>query len=329
MNKLTSNRKFQYGRRPPKRHVAIQLRDVLTGVVPAHPVSEDYLNNVSGWKILGNDNFSDCLAVAWANMRYFITSMLTDHPYYPTLEQVYEIYKTQNPGFVPDPNNPVDDNGMDIQTLCEYLTKNAGPDGAKLIGFASVDVTNLNEVKAALAIFGCLMLGIEVQETNIQDFNNGQPWNYHPGDTIDGGHAVLAGGYLTTPGNDVRFITWAQQTGMTDAFWNNLVARSNTGEGWVCIWEENLGTKAFQEGINLQTLAADYQALTDRPFPVPVPTPTPIPTPTPAPVPNPVPTPTPVPTPSPLIPPAPPAGGVAWAIEFLEWLITFLKNIWS
>jgi hypothetical protein len=40
-----------------------------------------------------------------------------------------------------------------------------------------------------------------------------------------------------------------------------------------------LGTKAFQEGVDLAKLAADYQAITGRTFPAPVPGPTPTPTP--------------------------------------------------
>ena len=327
------NGNLKLGRKPPKRHLAIQFKDIWTGVLPDHPVSEDYLSSVKGWQMLGNDQFGDCVAVAVANMRYFVTSMLAGNPVYMTQEQVYDLYKTQNPDFVPDSNNPVDDNGMDEQTLLEWLTKNTAPDGSKLLGFASVDVSNLEEVKAALAIFGCLLLGIEVQQANVdQDFDNGQPWDYHPDQPVEGGHGFLGGGYLGQKADDVRFVTWAEETGMTDAFWQNLVGAADTGEAWVCVWQENIGTKQFEQGIDLQALAAYFQAITGKPFPVTIPTP--IPTPAPAPVPNPVPTPTPTPAPTPtpvppLIPPAPPTGGADWLVQFLEWLIKFVKSIWS
>jgi len=53
---------------------------------------------------------------------------------------------------------------------------------------------------------------------------------------------------------------------MTDAFWNNLV-NCPSGEAWICIWPENMGTRQFVEGIDINALKADYEELTNRPFP--------------------------------------------------------------
>jgi hypothetical protein len=203
---------------------------------------------------------------------------------------VYAVYKTQNPNF------PNQDDGMDIQTLLEYLIKNGGPDGAQPVAFAKVDFTNLDEIKAALSIFGGILLGINVQKENKDDFDAGKPWDFHPGGTLDGGHCVLAGGYMSQSRNDVRFITWAQETGFTDNFWNHLAE-----EAWVVIWPENLGTKQFVDGIDQQALASDYKALTGNDLPISGPTPTPSPTPQPTPSPNP-----------------------GCVIGFLQWLIKLL-----
>lgn len=59
---------------------------------------------------------------------------------------------------------------------------------------------------------------------------------------------------------------------MTDSFWNHLV-NCPSGEVWILIWPENLGTKQFIEGIDMTMLASDYEALTGRPFPVADPSP--------------------------------------------------------
>jgi hypothetical protein len=178
-----------------------------------------------------------------------------------------EGYKTQNPGF------PAEDNGTDVQTMLEYLVHNGGPDGVRLLAFASVDTSNLEEVQAALAIFGSLLLGVEVQTANQQDFADGIPWDYHPNSQVEGGHCVLGGGYLDQPSNDVRFITWGTETGMTDRYWQHLV-NCPSGEAWILIWEENLGTKQFIQGIDLDALKADYLALTGRTLNVTAPAPT-------------------------------------------------------
>jgi hypothetical protein len=263
----------KFGRKPPKNAPALMLADILTGVIPEHPLSEDYLARLKNWQMLGNDRYGDCVAVTWANMRRLVTGVLTPVECYPTLDQVISLYKTQNPNF------PTQDDGMDIQTCLEYLAHNGGPDGGRLVAFAKVNISNLEEVKAALAIFGCLWIGIYVQQANMTHFNQGVPWDYVPGSPNEGGHSILGGGYLGAATNDVRFITWAQETGFTDNFWNR-----QTEEAWVAIWPEQLGTVQFMEGIDLNKLAAAYKNLTGRDLPItPAPQPTPVPTPTPAP----------------------------------------------
>jgi hypothetical protein len=272
---------LKFGRRDPKNAPAILFKKIWKAT-PIHPVSEDYLSALSKWLMLGNDTYGDCVAVAWANSRRLFTAELGAKENYPTQQQVFDVYRTQNPNF------PGDDNGMDIQTLLEYLLKNGGPDGVKPIAFAKVDVTQLDEVKAALAIFGGMILGTDVQQEDINDFNAGLPFDYHPGAPVAGGHAILAGGYTGQAKNDIRFITWGAETGMTDSFWNNLVGDGN-GEAWIIIWPENLGTKQFVDGIDLQALAADYKALTGGDLPIPAPSPAPTPTPSPVPTPTPAP----------------------------------------
>ena len=269
----------KYGRRPPKRARALQLKDYLTGIVPAVPAGEDYLAELNGgWQMLGNDTYGDCVAVTWANVRRLVTSLLTAQPSYPSQDEVFAVYKTQNPGF------PDDDQGMDIQTLLEDLVTNGGPDGVKACGFAQVDPSNTAEVKAAIALFGYVWTGITVQEANMSQFNAGRPWDYSPGSPVDGGHSVITGGYgppgAGPLGGNERFITWAQETSFTDAFWKHEVE-----EAWVVIWPEHLGSETFLAGMDMQTLAADYQEITGKPFPASVTPPKPAPPEPPAPVP--------------------------------------------
>ena len=288
---------LKFGRRKPDpQHAlrAILFKDILKAV-PVHPVSVDYLTVLSHWKMLGNDTYGDCVAVAWANSRRFFSAELARKEYYPTQQQVFDVYRTQNPNF------PNQDDGMDFQTLLEYLNKTGGPDGVKCLAFAKVDQTNLEEVKAALYIFGGILLGMDVQQENIDDFNAGAVWTYHTKGTLAGGHGVLAGGYLGQLSNDVHCITWGEETGLTDSFWSHLVSNAD-GECWVVIWPENLGTQQFVDGIDYAALAKAYNELTGRVLP---------------PAPNPTPAPPPVPTPQP-----PPANVPQWLIDLLNELLT-------
>jgi hypothetical protein len=268
---------YKYGRRPPTNAPALMLGPLLTGVVPAHPVMADNLTPLLEWQMLGNDTYGDCVAVTWANVRRLMTAHAGAERY-PTLGEVIAFYKTQNPGF------PSDDNGMVIQTALEYLVAKGGPDGVKAVCFAKVDHTKPDEVKAAIAIFGYVWTGIDVLEANMAEFNAGQPWDDVVGSRVDGGHSVITGGYGNAGssggalGGDEKFITWAQETSFTDAFWEHDVE-----EAWVVVWPEHLTSPAFIDGVDLAKLASDYQALTGRRFPVEPTPPVPVPTPVPAP----------------------------------------------
>jgi hypothetical protein len=255
---------LMYGRRPPKNAPALRFASFLAGRVPEHPSHEDYLAKLPGWQMLGNDVAGDCNAVTWANLRRLVTASLATE-YYPSQAEVWKFYQTQNPDFNPagtkDTNGPgsKDDQGMDIQTGLEYLHGTGGPDGVKAVAFAKVNHTDMAEVKAALAIFGGLWLGIQVLDANQKEFKEGKAWTDVRGSAIDGGHAILGGGYAT----DIRFITWAKETKFAESFWNGVVKGNPlVEEAWVVIWPEHLGTKSFEEGINQAQLAADYQALT-------------------------------------------------------------------
>src|ERR1700722_683455 len=208
---------YKYGRRPPKNAPALQLASFLRRAAPGapgYPASEDYLGKLGGgWQMLGNDVAGDCNAVTWANMRRLVTAALATE-YYPTQAQVWAFYQTQNPDFDPDGSSGTNgpgssaDRGMEIQTGLEYLHTTGGPDGVKAVAFAKVDHTQIAQVRAALAIFGGLWLGINVLAANQQEFADGQPWTDVRGSAIEGGHAILGGGYE----QGVKFITWARET---------------------------------------------------------------------------------------------------------------------
>ena len=319
-----------YGRRPPKRAPAIRFSAIRRGAPATPPAAVDYLAPLDGgWLMLGNGpddsvapgfpGCGDCVPCWWANTRRVISTTIGGAPSYPPWSQVLAVYRTQNPDFDPagdpsttGPGSPAD-NGMDIQTLLEFLVAHPGFQDGTLVGFAAVDYTSAEEVRAAIDAGGVLCIGINVQEAQQTQFSDGEPWNWVPGSPVEGGHCTAVGGYgppgTGALGGDERFITWAAETSFTDSFWAN-----GTEELWFPIWSEQLGTKEFQAGVDLAVFAAEYLAITGRPFPGPVPPappspPAPVPVPPPAPpsppAPVPVPPPTPVPPPAPVVPPVP------------------------
>lgn len=274
------------GRRPPKNEPALLLGRYLTGIVPAHPAAADHFAEVSDWGLWANDTYRDCGPVSVANSRKLLTRYLTSVEADPTQADVFALYSLVNPTFDPaDPGGP-GDAGVDMQTMLE-LAHTHGFAGVKPLGFAQVDHTSVDEVRAAIAIFGSVLLGVNLETAQQSQTDHGF-WDYQQSGEW-GGHAVLAGRYSTAPPpghaglglDEVGVISWAQVVDASTAFLAHQLE-----EAWVCIWPEHLGSRVFLEGVDLAALAADYQALTGRSFPGAVP-PAPQPSP-PGPAPQPV-----------------------------------------
>lgn len=273
---MTTPQLPQLGRRAPKNAPALRLAPLFKAAVPAHPATAEWLSRAT-YGLYENDQYGDCGPTSVANQRRQVTAYLAGAEVDPTQDDVFDLYRRSgNPGF--DPRTDADDNGVDMQTMLEAATK-GGIAGKKPVAFAKVDVSNLDEVRAAISIFGSLLLGVNLTVAQ----QSGQTWDYVKRSPEWGGHAVLCGAY---DASGFEVISWGDTYRLTNAFWTHQVE-----EAWAVVWEEALVSHAFVENMDLATLAADYQSLTDRPLPLPEPTPTPVPDPTPTPVPTPEPVP--------------------------------------
>lgn len=320
---------LKYGKRDPKNAPALPFARYSS--VTAEPVypAVDYLGQVD-WAgtMNGNDAAGDCVACMTANIALLVSTVLTGTGLRATLDEVWAIYKTQNPDF--DPNGTAEtngpgsnsDGGMDIQTLLEDWTKTGftiAGQHVQLIGFLKVDHANLAEIKAAISIGGVLATGVQVAAAQQDQFPG--TWDYVEGSPIEGGHAIIDGGHLDGSGSgavDVKAACWAAEFGTTDEFLSKQM-----DEAWLPITAWHLGSKEFIAGMDVATLAADITAITGQPFPVAVnPDPAPVPDPTPVPVPDPVP-PAPVDPPAP-VPPAPDGPTIE---ELEDALVTFFDAL--
>lgn len=263
------------GLRPPSNRPALLFRDIRTGVIPEHPLVVDYLKAVTNWAMLGNDSYGDCGPVSVANLRALVSKFLVGVEQYPTLDDVLDLYRRSG-----NPNFPVDDNGVDMQQMLGEVHKN-GIAGNKCVAYAKVDINNLDEVRAAIAIFGGLLLGVDLDIAQQSQTDTTKVWDYVRGSGLWGGHAVLASSYTSLTGSgqaDLGLVSWAEILGLTDAFWDH-----QAGEAWVVIWPEHLGTTQFMQGIDLNKLSQYYTQVTNgQVLPLPTP-PSPAPTPTPVP----------------------------------------------
>lgn len=263
------------GRRPhdPDRPV-LRLSSMLTGVIPDHPASVDHFSLVpsSRWGKLGNDRYSDCGPADIVHDRMLIAKYLSNTDVYPSTADALDLYKRSG-----NPNFPTDDNGVVLADMLDVVHKDGvGPAGSRTrcVAYAQVNVQDLDEVHAAIAIFGSLSVGADLQTAQQAQTDAGGPWDYSASDDW-GGHAFLCGRYTsdTTAGRpDIGGLTWGFPIGITDRFWAQQVQ-----EAWAVIWPEHLTNRSFLVGVDQVAFAADYRALTNRDLPIlPVPsTPTP------------------------------------------------------
>jgi hypothetical protein len=274
------------GRRPndPDKP-RLRLAPRLDTTVPAPPALVDWLDKVQSWPMYANDRYGDCV---WAMIGHAIEAYTTYGKGDTVTISEADVLKSYSDvtGFNPD--DPSTDQGTVIQDALNYW-KTTGVGGHQIKAFAQVDHTNPDEVKAALNLFGVLLVGVNFPASAMDQFNAGQPWDVLDNDGgIEGGHAIHVG-HADTDNVTYNLVTWGAVEGMTSAWWAEYVE-----EAWIAVtddWLSEAGTSPG--GLDLYGLGEDLSALTGEPNPFPAPEPTPVPAPTPTPEP-PAPSPEPV-----------------------------------
>jgi hypothetical protein len=267
---------YKTGARPndpakPRLKVAPFLREAAT---PIHPVTVDDFQSIP-FALDKNNLYGVCVPTGFDNFRRLVTQLLTGSRVDATWDDILRWYRTQNPNFDPDHYRDADDQGMNIQEFLGYLQKEG-----LILGFAEVDFTNEDEVRAAINVFLGLIIAVDLQTAQQNQTTQGY-WDYVNSPEW-GGHCVVEGAYEDTR-DDV--ISWKSRIKMSAMF-----RQRQQTEAWVVILPEHVQNPNFRESYDLQKFAQTFEDLTGRPFPVPV-----TPDPTPAPTPEPVPAPAPVP----------------------------------
>jgi hypothetical protein len=273
---------FHGGRKPnnPNRPRLYLKSFLKAGATPPASVDFTKLPNIG---MLGNDQYGDCVFAANGHIVEQQTYEGQGTEVTVSTAQALAEYSKVT-GF--NPNDPNTDQGAEVQQGLDDLRK-SGLNGHKIAAFAQVDVTNMNEVKLAVAEFGAVDIGFNFPDSAMDQFNNGQPWDVVKGSPLDGGHCVVVVGYDS---NYLLVYTWGAVQKMTYAFWTKYVE-----EAWALVDQDAFNAtsgKTFT-GVDLATFGAQFAALTGQPNPFPD-APTPTPSPAPTPVPDPAPSPSPV-----------------------------------
>jgi hypothetical protein len=238
---------------------SLWLWDFLFGpTIPQHPAATQYTKDIK-YGNYSNDRFGVCGPVCVANSRRHVTARLSGNMVAPTQDDVFTLYRQSgNPNF--DPSTGAGDHGVNMQVMLQALIKN-GIGGIRPLGYARVNVLSVEEMKAAVAIFGFILNGV-----NLQTSQQNQPtvWDYRPSGQW-GGHAVMGGDYQATP-EGIDVVTWGRVVRMTDNF-----VKKQLDEAWVVIWPEHLTNHFFLQSMDVRGFADAYKAVTGQPFPAVIP----------------------------------------------------------
>jgi hypothetical protein len=255
------------GRRPHDPTCrALELGDVLTGVLPNVPASVHRLQGLK-FGLYRNSTFGICGPTSVANDYRLVTARLTGQMVALPQEAVDDLYRRSgNPGFDPSlgpDDSRQDDNGVNMQQMLQALVA-GGIGGVKPLAYARVNVKDPAVLAAAIAIFGGCLYGVSLQKAQQSQTDRGV-WDYSPSGEW-GGHAILCGGYGEDGSEEV--VTWAEIVKATKAFLSHQL-----DEAWVVVWQQHLTDYGFLAGVDVGRLAANFKALTGKTFPIAVPAP--------------------------------------------------------
>lgn len=259
---------FQGGRLAPvPTKPRLKLAPFLTGQTPIAPNSQaDWVSSVEDWPMYGNDKAGNCTIATVGHALEIATHYGQGKTVKVSDASVMAKYSALS-GY--DPTTGANDTGLVVQDVLNDWVK-VGIEGHKALAFAQVDLSNADEVRMAIEIFGWVYLGINFPGSAMDQFNAGQPWDVVKGAKNEGGHAIPAAFY-----DQVRYkvITWGKVQEMSLKFFLKY-----TQECWVVItpeWLNAAGTSPT--GVNLYGLGQQFAALTGKsnPFPKPAPQPNP------------------------------------------------------
>jgi hypothetical protein len=162
-----------------------------------------------------------------------------------TNSQIISQYSTDG-GYVPGDENT--DNGVDPVTALNNW-KSVGFQGSKILGWASIDGSNMYLVRAALYLFEVVMFAAALPDAWINPFpsTNGFTWGLSGPPDPDNGHFFVGIGYDTT--GNVMIDTWGLLGMITPAATGYYTAQASGGALYVAFSEQSI-VKATQKAPN-------------------------------------------------------------------------------
>jgi hypothetical protein len=222
--------------------------------LPSIGAEVSWYTKISTWPMYMNDTLGDCVPAAAGHTIEQWDFYSGNGKPLPTNPQIISAYEAIG-GYVP--GNPSTDNGCDMLTAVKYWQK-TGIAGHKIDAFVSVNPQDFNEVKAAIALFGNVYLGLQLPISaqgatswTVPDGGvnsaDGQPGSW-------GGHCVPI---MAASPQSLTVITWGAPLKMSHNFMFDYA-----DEAYALLSPDWINSQGVSPGnFNLAALQADLALL--------------------------------------------------------------------
>jgi hypothetical protein len=222
-------------------------------LLPKPPKNVGHENIVPNWQMLGNDQYGCCVWSGAAHETEMWNNMGGNSAPFSTVSVLNDYADCT--GF--DPSDPSTDKGTNIQVAASYRRKvgvlDANGNRHKVGAYLEIKAGDVQEHLLALWLFGAVGVGLNMQESAMQQFNDGLYWSYDSKSPYVGGHYVPI---VARRGIHFECVTWGRLQKMTDRFF-----KANNDESVVYLSEEMLLDGKTDDGFDLASLQADLNAL--------------------------------------------------------------------
>jgi hypothetical protein len=243
---------FRFGKNPPvKDYRTFLFINYIKDGVPKPPDKLSQLDRVytthensdptSLFPMLGNDTVGDCTIAAYAHADTVYEGMVGKKKIMSE-ELCVKIYMHLTGGI---------DSGLSMMSVMEYVRRNTVM-GDKILAYVSINPHNHTHVKQAIAMFGGLYTGFQVQENCIEDFKARKMWE--PGELMNAGHAIFVPEYNE---DGVNCLTWGNTQWGSWKWWDECV-----DETFVLVVPEAKDPK-FTPGFDFEKLQVDLVSIAD------------------------------------------------------------------
>lgn len=245
MTDITPRQIGKLGKLAPVRPVGSRMFAYYqTSPLPTPPVTVA-VPAIQDWGMLGNDRFGNCTFCGIAHGEMCVAFLNSINEAAPTTEQTVSAYLAYTNG---------QDQGAVEADLLKYWQANTILSG-KAAAYARSDQSDQMELKAIIACYGFVYIGIQVPAPCEQQFANHQPWALTgtPADNnILGGHCIILVGYDE---NYFYGITWGEVQAIE---WPWL--QTYMDESWAVITPE-IVTSGKLGDLRIDELIADIEKL--------------------------------------------------------------------